>query len=63
MVETDTQDQVTVEWLDAFGDAWNRHDVDAIMSFFDDDCVFITGWGSRFEGRDRVRDAGTATDR
>jgi ketosteroid isomerase-like protein len=46
-----------VEFLDAFGEAWNRHDVDAIMTFFcEGHCVFSPGWGGeRFEGRERVR--------
>jgi len=26
--------------LDRFGDAWNRHDLDALMSMMTDDCVF-----------------------
>lgn len=30
---------VTVETLKAFLDAFNRHDLDDIMSFFADDCV------------------------
>ena len=32
--------QVSNEFLQAFADAWNRHDVDALMSFMSDDCVF-----------------------
>ena len=41
-------------------DAFNRHDLDAIMSHFADDCVLETPrgpepWGSRFVGRDEVR--------
>ena len=35
-----TGTEVTVEWLQAFADAFNRHDVDAIMSFMTDDCAF-----------------------
>jgi len=31
---------VTTEFLQAFADAWNRHDVDALMSFMIEDCVF-----------------------
>ena len=57
MAKTHERDEVTVEFLEAFGNAWNRHDVDEIMSFFDEDCVFITGWGARFEGPARVREA------
>jgi len=41
-------------------DGFNRHDLDAIMSFFADDCVLETPrgperWGSRFVGKDEVR--------
>jgi len=57
-----TTHEVTLEFLGAFGDAWNRHDVDAIMAAMADDCVFdITAGpdacGKRYEGRDRVRQA------
>ena len=53
---------VTVQMLERFGDAWNRHDVDAIMSFMDADCAFETTagpepCGKRYEGRERVRAA------
>ncbi|MFN8447926.1 MAG: nuclear transport factor 2 family protein [Anaerolineae bacterium] len=52
---------VTVETLKAFLDAFNRHDLDAIMSFFADDCVFYLPrgsepWGTRFVGQDAVRE-------
>jgi hypothetical protein len=41
-------------------DAFNRHDVNGIMSYFADDCVFESprgpdSWGSRFVGKDEVR--------
>jgi len=53
---------VTVKDLEAFGDGWNRHDVDFIMTFMADDCVFETTagkavCGTRYEGRGRVREA------
>ncbi len=52
---------VTVEMLEAFGDAWNRHDIDAIMAMMTDDCVFMTGGGSdvvgaRYQGAAQVRE-------
>lgn len=59
MTVNQTRDEVSVEFLEAFGDAWNRHDVDDIMTYFADDCVFITGWGARFEGPARVREGVT----
>ena len=37
--------EVTTEVLQAFADAWNRHDVDALMSFMTEDCVFEASAG------------------
>ena len=53
-------DEVTVEFLQAFADAWNRHDVDDLMSFMTDDCVFESSAGeeargTRYEGAAAVR--------
>ena len=52
--------EVTVEVLQAFADAWNRHDVDALMSFMTHDCVFEASagpdvCGTRYVGREAVR--------
>lgn len=52
--------EVTTEFLDVFADAWNRHDVDALMSFMTDDCVFEASagpevCGTRYAGPDQVR--------
>jgi acetyl esterase/lipase len=53
---------VTVEHLEAFAQAWNRHDIDALMAFMTDDCVFHV-WtgpeasGARHVGREAVRAA------
>ena len=52
-------DEVTVEHLQAFADAFNRHDVDAIMSLMTEDCVFEASagpdvCGARYEGRASV---------
>jgi hypothetical protein len=51
---------VTTAFLDAFGVAFNRHDVDTIMKFMTDDCVFESYagpdvGGTRYEGREEVR--------
>jgi len=51
---------VTVETLQAFADAWNRHDADALMSFMHDDCVFEASagpdvCGARYVGPQAVR--------
>jgi steroid delta-isomerase-like uncharacterized protein len=53
---------VTIENLKAFGDGWNRHDVDFLMTFMADDCVFETTagkdvCGTRYAGREQVRTA------
>jgi steroid delta-isomerase-like uncharacterized protein len=37
--------EFTPEVLQAFADAWNRHDVDALMSFMSDDCAFEASAG------------------
>lgn len=34
-------DTVTLEFLKSFGDAWNRHDLEAIMSHLAADCSFL----------------------
>ena len=52
--------QVTTDMLQAFADGWNRHDVDALMSFMTDDCVFEASagpdvCGTLYEGRKAVR--------
>jgi steroid delta-isomerase-like uncharacterized protein len=52
--------EVTPEVLQAFADAWNRHDVDALMSFMTDECVFEASGGPaacgvRYVGREAVR--------
>ena len=49
-----------VELLREVLDAFNRHDLDAIMAPFADDCVFESPrgpdrWGRRFVGKDAVR--------
>ena len=52
--------EVTTEFLQAFADAWNRHDVDALMSFMTEDCVFEASagpdiCGGRYAGTEAVR--------
>jgi len=53
---------VTIDTLAAFSAAWNRHDIDALMSFMSDDCVFQTAagpdaCGTRHSGQAAVRKA------
>ncbi|MFL5455007.1 MAG: nuclear transport factor 2 family protein [Myxococcales bacterium] len=54
-------DQSRLEALKQVLEAFNRHDLDAIMSHFADDCVFESprgpdAWGRRFVGKDEVRE-------
>jgi ketosteroid isomerase-like protein len=58
MVESST---VTVETLQRILAAFNRHDLDAIMEYFAEDCTFDLPrgpdpWGRRFSGKTQVRD-------
>ncbi len=59
---SNTKDPVTVATLAAFSAAWNRHDIDSLMSFMSDDCVFQTAagpesYGARHEGPSAVKAA------
>ena len=53
---------ITVETMKQVLDAFNRHDLDAIMEFFSDDCSLDIPrgpepWGQRFIGKAQVREA------
>lgn len=53
---------VTTETLKKMLAAFNRHDLDAIMEFFSEDCSFDfprgpEPWGQRFTGKAQVREA------
>jgi steroid delta-isomerase-like uncharacterized protein len=37
--------------LDRFADAWNRHDIDALMEMMTDDCVFEASAGQQIAGQ------------
>ena len=59
------QQAVSVATLKAIADAFNAHDLDAIMEFFADDCSLDMPrgpdpWGKRFMGKAAVRE-GLAT--
>jgi steroid delta-isomerase-like uncharacterized protein len=48
--------------LEAFADAWNRHDLEALLALCTDDCVFETAagpleCGARHVGKDALRSA------
>ena len=56
---------VTVETLKEIAEAFNRHDLEAIMEFFAEDCVLEMPrgphpWGERYVGKSQVRE-GLAT--
>ncbi len=58
---TDTRQAVSEQTLKDFGDAWNRHDIDALMSFMTEDCEFhaVAGpdvMGRSFIGKNAVRE-------
>lgn len=40
-----------ITFLTDFAAAWNRHDIDALMSFMTDDCVFYAVAGPDLQGR------------
>ncbi|MGF1734106.1 nuclear transport factor 2 family protein [Photobacterium satsumensis] len=54
------RDEVSIEFLQAFSEAWNNHDIDALMTFVTDDCTFHTAagpelQGNTFSGREAVK--------
>lgn len=54
--------EITVQLLETFAEAWNRHDADALMSFMTPDCVFESSagpdaCGTRYQGQRDVRAA------
>ena len=54
--------EITTDVLHAFAEAWNRHDVDVLMSFMTEDCVFEASagpdvCGTRYVGSESVRTA------
>ena len=55
------QQSISVETVEALLDAFNAHDLDAIMAFFSDDCSLDMPrgpdpWGQRFVGKAAVRE-------
>src|SRR5262245_25072846 len=52
---------VSIKDLEAFAEGWNRHDVEFLMTFMTEDCVFQTSAGpeaagKRYMGREQVRE-------
>ncbi len=57
---TDAISSATLAAVDRFNEAFNRHDVDAVMAAMTEDCVFESTappMGERFEGQETVRKA------
>ncbi|CAH1657106.1 Ketosteroid isomerase-related protein [Hyphomicrobiales bacterium] len=57
---------MTTDDLKQLFDAFNRHDIDAVMAFFAADCVFnavggVEVFGTRFAGADAIRAAFSGT--
>jgi steroid delta-isomerase-like uncharacterized protein len=62
VTDTSGSDAASLKLLERFADAWNRHDLDALMSMMTDDCVFEASAGpdvngQRSEGKQAVRAA------
>ena len=57
-----TPEKITVQFLDAFAQAFNRHDVAAILAAMTTDCVFEASAGSDVCGRryEGAREVGKA---
>ncbi|SRR6266496_2541007 len=45
-----TDKQITISFLQSFADAFNAHDLHAIMSFMTEDCIFEASAGSEIDG-------------
>ena len=58
-MQEDTLTPSTIQVIERFNEAFNRHDVQAVMDLMTDDCVFENTYpapdGERFEGQDAVR--------
>lgn len=55
----DTEQSVSLELIDEITEAFNRHDVDAVVSHFAEDGVFYLArgdkpWGRRLEGKAEI---------
>ena len=51
---------MNIDDLIQYSEAWNAHDIDTIMSYMSEDCIFETGggpekYGTRYQGQQAVR--------
>jgi ketosteroid isomerase-like protein len=56
----DNHSDIDVAFLQAFSDAWNRHDLAALMHFMHEECVFLTAAGDTACGTRHVGHAAVA---
>ena len=61
-IKTATETKPIIAVLDGFANAFNAHDLDRILSFMTDDCVFLASAGpdadgEKFTGKEAVRKA------
>tara|TARA_B100001057_G_C22356908_1_gene759315 strand:- start:208 stop:633 length:426 start_codon:yes stop_codon:yes gene_type:complete len=52
-------ENITIELIDAIGEAFNKNDANLVMTFFSDNCIFDNGtgpdiFGKRFQGKEVV---------
>ncbi len=52
MYDPELSPGMTPERLAEFGEAWNRHDPDLLMTYMHDDCSYQASFGPDLEGRD-----------
>jgi ketosteroid isomerase-like protein len=62
MTQPSSNNKITVDFLQAFADAFNAHDADKIMLMMTDDCIFQASAGAdvdgeKFVGRENVKKA------
>jgi steroid delta-isomerase-like uncharacterized protein len=50
-VTNTASDADALKLLERFADAWNRHDLDALMSMMTDDCTFEASAGAEVNGQ------------
>lgn len=59
IMQEDTLTLSTIEVIEKFNEAFNRHDVPAVMALMTEDCIFDNTYpppdGERFEGQGAVR--------
>ena len=48
---TTEQGEMTSALLAEFGEVWNRHDPDAVMDYFAEDCRYQASFGPELDGR------------